>query len=281
MTLPYLNGISDVFERYDHFILDIWGVLHDGLSPYQGVNAALQGMKDAGKQIALLSNSPNRSDVIQDSLAHDMGIPSNLYDHILTSGDSSYNELLTHQGKNIYCMWDAENPTCLDGVDIKRVDTIEEADVVLASLCPPEAKTQDYHADLAIIKECGLPMICANPDLVVNVGDDLVLCAGSIAQAYEELGGTVTWHGKPHAPIYQTLHMMMGSPDKRALCAVGDSLRTDIQGAGGFGIDAIWNLVGIHADEVTKNNQLDLNSVNQLCQQWTHTPSFFMTGLTP
>ena len=275
-----LNSIRPLLDHYDHFILDIWGVLHNGITAYDGVNDALALLKDNGKQIGLLSNSPNRSDVIRDDLSDYKGVDS-LYDHILTSGDSSYEALKAYQGGSVYCLWQAEDPTCLEGLNIRRVDTPKEADVVLASLLPHDATTANYDPILQEILSLGLPLICANADLIVNIGTDLCLCAGAVAQDYEALGGTVSWHGKPHHEVYEELHRMMGMPDKSRLCAIGDSLRTDIQGAGTFGIHNAWNLVGIHAEEVSRNGQPDADALNTAMDQWAHRPDWIMTGLKP
>lgn len=280
LQLPLLDGVEPLLERYDHFILDIWGVLHDGMQVYDGVNAALQMFRLAGKQVGLLSNSPNRSAVIRDDLMHHKGVIGT-YDHILTSGDSSYRALKDYEGSSVYCIWDEENPTCLEGLSITRVPTPDEADIVLVSLLPRNAKTEDYMDIVRHMANLKLPMICANADLIVNVGRDLCLCAGAIAEAYEALGGAVSWHGKPHTEVYSELFDMMGAPDKTRLCAIGDSLRTDIQGGGAFGIDTVWNLVGIHAAELHRGNEMDVSAVRAAMDEWTYAPNWIMTGLRP
>ena len=120
-----------------------------------------------------------------------------------------------------------------------------------------------------------------HPGEIVNVGDDLVLCAGSLAEAYENMGGQTSWHGKPHVETYHYAHELLGQPSKGRICAIGDSLRTDVQGAGIFGIDCIWNLVGIHFHEVTREQNLDWQLVADEFEKWTYTPQMIMCGLKP
>lgn len=280
-TPKLISGLEALIDLYDHFVLDIWGVLHDGLQHYPYVIPALEMLKAEGKQIALLSNSPNRASAVQHDLQGRFGIPSHLYDHILTSGDSSFQALEDHASANVYCMWDDEDPTCLEGAPVTRVADIHQAGLVLASLFPHTAQHTDYDPILEHMLARDLTMICANADLVVNIGTDLVLCAGTIAQEYETRGGRVSWHGKPHNDIYTRLHQMMGKPHKKTICAIGDSLRTDIQGAGHFGIDVVWNVVGIHAADIIQNDRINNDAVQAEISQWVYAPTFMMNGLTP
>lgn len=274
-----LPTMMRTLDQYDAYILDIWGVLHNGLQAYDGVLDMLKAMRANDKKVLLLSNSPNRGERVAEYKLRPMGISDDLYDFILTSGDSTALYMHEHKGKKVYCLWDEEHPTILDDAECIRVATPEDADIVLASLVPHDAQLEDY---IDILERClakGLTFICANPDKVVNVGDMICLCAGSLAEYYEEKGGDVVWHGKPYEPIYEKAYELLGRPDKSKICAVGDSLRTDVQGAGNFGIDVYWCLSGIHREEVMEADQIHEKKIVDALEEWQFKPTFVVDGL--
>ncbi len=254
----YIENIQQIAPQYDHFILDIFGVLHDGLRPFTHTVDTLKALQNAGKQICLLSNSPRLAKGAADQMEA-MGIPRNLYDHIVTSGEATHYALKErpdsfHQGCGDQCWFIGNHIVAevFDGLDIQLQDSPEYASFILNSIpgtAPPARESFIRNLELALKKN--LPMICSNPDLVVHIGDDLYECAGSFAKIYEDMGGRVLYHGKPHTPVYRRCHDLLGNPDKSRICAIGDSLHTDIAGANGFGIDSILNLAGIHREEIT------------------------------
>jgi HAD superfamily hydrolase (TIGR01459 family) len=257
-TLPqFYHGIAETMDRYDAYILDIWGVLHDGLRPYDGVMTCLETLKNKGKEILLLSNAPNRAADVRDTKLADFGIKKGVhFDHIITSGEAVWQKLKDEfQGQKAYIFWDQEMPTPLIGLDIEPVYNLENADFMLGSIFPPHAQVEHYTEILNKAKQSNMPFICANPDYWVNIGDALHLCAGGLADHYEEIGGDVLWFGKPHRPVYESAYDMITTNDKTKILAVGDSLRTDVRGANGFGIDVLWNLVGIHWEELRTDPQ--------------------------
>jgi HAD superfamily hydrolase (TIGR01459 family) len=251
-----IRGLHHVADDYDAFILDIWGVLHDGIRPYDGVIECLKRLKADGKKIVLLTNSPNRAYRISEDTLNPMGIHKGAhYDDIISSGEAAWRALSAREGQSAYLFWRMERPTALEGHDMKLCFDVASADFMLASLLPAGSQEEDYIPALKEGVEKGLILYCANPDKVVNIGNELHLCAGALGDIYEELGGKVLWYGKPYAPIYEEAFEVLKGIEKSRICAVGDSLRTDVRGANKAGVDVLWNLVGIHWEELRHTNE--------------------------
>jgi HAD superfamily hydrolase (TIGR01459 family) len=253
-----LTGFAPLAARYEGFILDLWGVIHDGVAPYPGAVEVLARLRAAGKPAVLLSNAPRRAAAAQASM-REMGIPDDLYTGILTSGEATHRMLRDRSdpffaalGRRVYHLGPERDRSVLDGLDLDRVALPAQADFVL-NTGPDDARDPTdatlYDEELRACLAAGLPMVCANPDLEVVRGDKLVICAGLLTLRYEALGGMTRWVGKPDAAVYATVLAMLGVERARVL-AVGDALRTDIAGAAGVGIDACWVLGGIHAGEL-------------------------------
>lgn len=245
----FIDGIGAIANDYDAFILDIWGVLHDGIAPYPGTIDCLDALRQAGKRIVLLSNTPDRQGTIAARLA-EMGIGVEFYDHIVTAGDSAHADIAARAGQSCWYAGSDGMRRLTEGLDVRLAAGPDDADFivnVLFDLSPAEKEKACRLLERARGRD--LPMICANPDLVVNVGDALKECPGTYALYYEQIGGTVIYHGKPHAKVYELAWSLLGRPDKARIAAVGDSLHTDIQGANNFGIASVMNLAGIHREE--------------------------------
>ncbi len=254
MTMP-LGGLAAIADRYDGFILDIWGVLHDGVAAYPGTIATLRALKAAGKRVLLLSNAPRRAGPVAGQVAR-LGIEPPLYDHLLSSGEAVHRALAERRdpafatlGRRFALLGPAGDLDLVDGLDY-RASRSAEADFIL-NIGPlnPEATLDDYRILLEEGCRRGLPMICANPDLVVVGHGRNVLCAGSYAARYEELGGSVVRRGKPDPAIYAEALALLGTAPGRTLC-VGDGMPTDIRGAAVAGLDAVLVAGGIHAAEL-------------------------------
>ncbi len=248
-----IGGLSEIADRYDCFILDVFGVIHNGIDLFEGTAKCLQELKAAGKQVCLLSNSPRRAHVVGTQIIG-KGLPDEgLFQHVMTSGEATYQVLQGMTGGQRCWFIGADiGQEVLSDHDFEQVRGPEETDFVLNSLIGQsgEDKAGIVQA-LRVAADRGVPMICANPDLVVNIGAVQYECAGTFAKLYEEMGGAVTYHGKPHAPVYEQCFEFLGRPDKSRICAVGDAFHTDVAGANGFGIDVIWNIEGIHEEEVS------------------------------
>ncbi|GAN79100.1 TIGR01459 family HAD-type hydrolase [Acidocella aminolytica] len=249
-----MSGFGALAQNYDGFIVDLWGVVHDGFAPYPGVLDCLKRLKEAGKRVVFLSNAPRRSAGITQFLAS-MGVTPHLHDGVMSSGEAVYlglknrTEEFATLGKRLYHLGPPRDRDVFDTLDYEEAADPAVADFVLNT--GPDDNLGPHNADLyrpaldACLK-ARLPMICANPDLEVMKGGDRIICAGYLAQLYEGDGGTVIQRGKPDAAIYKPTLALLGTSAARTM-AVGDSLRTDITGAKAAGIDSCWVLSGIHA----------------------------------
>ena len=283
----FINGLQDIADNYDHFIIDIYGVLHDGIEAFSGTVECLNQLQNAGKQICLLSNSPRRAGGTRFQMENYFGIPSGHYHHIVTSGEATYNDLKTRKeilGEKCWFIGKSVMEEVTEGLGFDLLDGPEHANFVLNSI--PELGDRDrvkLMTDLALAAAKNLPMLCANPDLVVNIGATQYECAGTFAAAYEEMGGLVTYHGKPHAPVYEWAWQLLGRPPKEKILAIGDSLHTDIAGANSFGIDSAFNLVGIHWEEVQLDHapgQADLAKIQRILEAQAHRPTYSLAGFS-
>jgi len=258
MAFRFLAGLREIAPSYDGFILDLWGVLHDGSAPFPGVLDALARLKAAGKRLAVLSNAPRRAHLVA-SRMNEIGIPPELYDHVHSSGEEAWQHLKRRDdpfyaslGRRCYHIGPARDENMLEGIDLERVADIAEAEFIL-NTGPSwgwEETVADYETLLQAARARDVPMVCANPDLVVIHEGRPAICAGALAQRYEALGGRVRWHGKPFPSVYQTCFALFGIAERRRILAVGDSLRTDIAGAEAAGIDSVLVTGGIHGDEL-------------------------------
>jgi HAD superfamily hydrolase (TIGR01459 family) len=260
--MTVLDGFAAIAGRYDGFILDLWGVIHDGVRPYPGAVDCLEHLQAAGKRSVLLSNAPRRSHAAESMLRH-MGIGAGLYTAILTSGEAVHLALRDRAdpwfaalGRRVYHLGPDRDRNVLEGLDVVPVPTPEEADFVLNTGPDDHRAPTDVYAFEDTLQECArhnLPMICANPDLEVIRGGVRVICAGALAARYEQMGGAVRSLGKPDPAIYCPVMTMLGTAPAATL-AVGDSLRTDIAGATAAGLDSCWVLGGIHGEALADDD---------------------------
>jgi HAD superfamily hydrolase (TIGR01459 family) len=257
MTLRIISGLGEIAGDYDGFILDLWGVLHDGSKPFPGAVDALTRLKSLGKRSVVLSNAPRRSEMVAKRVA-EIGIPRNLYDEIHSSGEEAWRHLAQRDdpffrslGKRCYFIGPRRDDPLMIGLDLERVDDLARADFLLA-VGPGdwEESLAPFEATLKAARARDLPMVCANADLVVMHQGKRSICAGAMAEYYEEIGGKVRWHGKPYLSVYETCFTLLGVKDRKRILAVGDSLRTDIAGAKAAGIDSVLVASGIHAKEI-------------------------------
>lgn len=251
-----IGGVRELAPRYQGFILDLWGVIHDGTNPLPGAIEALRSLIEGGKRIVLLSNAPRRADDVMRRIAA-IGVPAALYHHVMSSGEETWQHLDRRDdpfyaalGRRCLHIGSERDLEIRDGLALEFVASIEDAQFILNSgPAGWDDRIEDYEPILRSALARDLPMVCANPDLVVMHRGRLALCAGALAKWYEEAGGRVRWHGKPFPSVYDTCLDVIGIEDRSAILAIGDSLRTDIAGAAGAGIDSLLIAGGIHADE--------------------------------
>jgi HAD superfamily hydrolase (TIGR01459 family) len=251
----FIDRFSTIAADYDLVLCDVWGVLHAGISAYPEAYMALARYRATGGTAILLTNAPRPGETV--SLYLDtLGLPRNAYDGIVSSGNVTRGLVLERKGQRLFHIGPPRDLPIFDSMEAVFAP-LDEADYVVCSgFRDDENETPEDYRDLLIqVRERGLMMICANPDVVVERGDRLVYCAGAIADLYAALGGEVIYAGKPYAPIYSdALRVAEGlrkkPVDLRRVLAIGDSLRTDVKGAGAMGIDCLFVTAGIHAEEL-------------------------------
>ncbi|WP_428699767.1 TIGR01459 family HAD-type hydrolase [Stappia sp.] len=246
-------GLSALAPSYRAVLCDVWGVLHNGVVSFPAACEALAAYRrETGCPVVLITNSPRPAGPVLEQL-DGFGVPREAYDDVVTSGDVTRGTIDATRDKPILHIGPARDHALFDGLDVRLVGETEAGQVVCSGFMDDENETpDDYREQLARLVARGLPFLCANPDIVVERGDRLVWCAGALARLYEDLGGTVTILGKPHAPIYQEaisrVERLVGAPVPRGdILAIGDGLPTDIRGAVANQLDVLFITGGIHA----------------------------------
>jgi HAD superfamily hydrolase (TIGR01459 family) len=241
--------------RYDVVLCDVWGVVHDGVAAYAQACDALARFRAGGGSTILITNAPRPSPWVVHQLDR-LGVPRDAYDGVMASGDVTREVVAGRGGGAVFHIGPERDISIFDGLGIRFVPIEAATYVVCSGLFDDTAETpEDYRGLLAKMRRRELPMVCANPDLVVARGAALVYCAGAIADLYAAMGGEVLYAGKPHRPIYDAALAKAAqargaaAPPGRTL-AIGDSLRTDIAGALALGIDGLFVSGGIHAAEL-------------------------------
>ena len=245
-----LKGLSELAPDYTVILSDIWGVLHNGVAAWPDAVDALNRARAAGLKVILISNAPRPSDAVRVQLAG-LGVPADSYDDIVTSGDVTRNLLATtYRDAKVTHIGPPKDEPLIAGLPAQFTDD-DEAEVCLCSglMDDLSEEPEDYRERLEVLVARQVPLICANPDKVVELGDRLIYCAGALADLYEEMGGQTIVLGKPHAPIYEAALAMGGNPDLAKVLGLGDSVRTDLRGAADQGFDCVFFTGGIHAAE--------------------------------
>ncbi len=290
-TTPILPGLSAVADRYDVVLSDVWGVLHDGRRAFPGPAAALTRFREGGGTVVLITNAPRPNAPIRAQLDA-LGVPRVAYDDLVTSGDSTV-ALIAARGEGPFHHIGPERDRALmDEVHARtgRRPALgalhDSAHVICSGLFDDRTETPDhYESTYAAMRERGVEMICANPDVVVHVGDRLIFCAGALAERYEALGGTVLYAGKPHAPIYDLALSLAARArgrdvDASRVLAIGDGMRTDVAGAVRRGLDCLFVTSGIHRDDTgAGDGTLDPARLAAFLNSAAHRPTAAMADL--
>jgi HAD superfamily hydrolase (TIGR01459 family) len=269
-----VNALSEISAQYDALFVDLWGCVHNGVRAFDAANKALIEYRAGGGIVVLVTNSPRPRAQVEQQLA-DFGVARDAWDSIASSGDSARSALfLGAVGQKIYFIGtDAELPffeplkLIDDPIQISHVPIEEAEGIVCTGLPTADGTPDDVRAPLLYAKQKGLKLLCANPDIIVDRGDKREWCAGAVAQAYSEMGGTSLYFGKPHAPIYDLARRRLSAirpniSDDRIL-AIGDGITTDIQGAIGEGIDSLFITGGLAAKETATVTQPDPEKLSQ------------------
>lgn len=258
-----VEGLSRIAHQYDGYIVDLWGVVHDGYRLFEDVTPCLQHLKAQGKKVVFLSNAPRSSGVVIDQL-NDLGLPLELYEDVITSGDMTIDFLRRHDDKT-YCHIGIpeKDSSLIVGIGMNPVARIYEADIIIASNFEDERpRLSDYFDDFDRAIERKIPMVCANPDLLVYRGEEKAYCAGTLAQEYARRGGKVHFFGKPYPATYDFL---ISRHQARNWLAIGDALATDIRGANQSNIDSLFVKSGIHQAEAV--HDFSENQPTYICER--------------
>ena len=280
-----VNALSDISAQYDALFVDLWGCVHNGVRAFDAANKALIKYRAGGGIVVLVTNSPRPRAQVEQQLA-DFGVARDAWDSIASSGDSARSALfLGAVGQKIYFIGtDAELPffeplkLIDDPIQISHVPIEEAEGIVCTGLPTADGTPDDVRAPLLYAKQKGLKLLCANPDIIVDRGEKREWCAGAVAQAYTEMGGTSLYFGKPHAPIYDLARRRLSAirpniSDDRIL-AIGDGITTDIQGAIGEGIDSLFITGGLAAKETATVTQPDPEKLSQYVVEKQLDPTF-------
>lgn len=244
-----IQSLSEVAHFYDVIVLDQWGVLHDGTSPYPNALAALDGLRSAGTRLAVLSNSGKRAAPNAGRIA-DMGLPEHLFEQVMTSGEALWRDIeagrITQTSFLPIERSEGDALAWSEGLDITLVADINDADAVLLMGLPDTGELDDWQDVLASATAKRVTIYCSNPDLASPRADGkTVVSPGALAQRYEAMGGRTIYYGKPHKPIFTALQHALNA---RRLLMVGDSLVHDIAGAAAAGWDSVLVQGGLYAD---------------------------------
>jgi HAD superfamily hydrolase (TIGR01459 family) len=249
-----LEGFGAIAAGYKLLLSDVWGVVHNGVVSYPAACAALKKARENGATVILISNAPRPGVVVAKQIAK-WGVPADCYDTIVASGDVARTELEARPEAKLFHLGPERDLPNYDGLPNKLVGEDECDVVVVTGPFNDEVEVaEDYRAMFERLIPRGVLMLCANPDLVVERGDKLIVCAGALAQLYEQMGGNAIYAGKPYAPIYDQVvvvaEKMRGEKiSKGEMLAIGDGARTDLKGAALQGIDCLFITGGIHAED--------------------------------
>src|SRR5215470_13186236 len=251
----FIDHFAPLAARYDVVLSDVWGVVHNGIAAFADACEALTRFRAGGGTVLLITNAPRPAQVVV-RLLDRLKVPHAAYDGIVSSGDVAQEVILARRGERMFHIGPERDHPTFTELDIALAPADTADYIVCSGLYDDDTETpDDYRGLLADLRKRDLFMVCANPDLVVERGERLVYCAGAIADLYASLGGRVLYAGKPHRPIYDTALARASAargtatPLARVL-AIGDSVRTDLAGANGVGIDCLFVTAGIHAEEL-------------------------------
>jgi HAD superfamily hydrolase (TIGR01459 family) len=282
---PIVDSAGAILSRYDVLFCDVWGVVHNGITAFEGACAALKRFRDEGGTVILVSNAPVPKQRVADMLAS-RHVPRAAWDDIVSSGDIALTHVAERGFTKLYCIGPQDRDQALFKALKARSVPLDEAEAIICTgLTNDRSETpEDYGPVLETAKRLRLPFVCANPDLIVDVGGTILHCAGAIADIYHHMGGAVYWAGKPHLSAYETAHHKAEAlrdsnvPRAKAL-VIGDAIRTDLKGAQNFGCDALFVASGIHRHEAMDGDRLSPAKLTALFPPGTPTAIAAMTEL--
>lgn len=279
--MKIISSVKEIIDNYNYFIIDLWGVLHDGTKPYPNAVATLKFLEDSGKKIALLSNAPRRSSkakIVLDNL----GFHEQHYDYLLTSGEATFNYVKENynSGDTYFYIGPEKDRDILNGsglVEVSKANNAKFALVTGFDKFGSVFEERKYQADEALA--AGLTLLCANPDRkVVNQNGETQICAGMVAEYYAQQGGKVIYFGKPYESVYQNIIKKFNIENTSEILCIGDSFHTDIRGANNIGADSLFVSIGIHHNEVLESaGNINIRAAEKLAAQENSKPTYIIS----
>ena len=294
-VIRQISGLSEISDRYDAILCDIWGVLHNGVASFALASEALASFRRRGGVVVLITNAPRPSPPVRRQVLR-LGVPAEAFDAVVTSGDVTIGLIEERTGDPVLHIGPARDLSLFDAVAEAmgrrpELVSVEDAQYALCTgLRNDETEMpDDYEPELRAIASRDMTMVCANPDIVIHRGENLIFCAGALAGRYEELGGSVIYAGKPHARIYHRALALAerarGAPlGKDRVVAIGDGMKTDIVGASRAGLDALLVTQGIHRLSLhgeTPASRADPIELQRLYDEYGAWPVAAMSVLRP
>ena len=263
-----IERFAPLAGAYDVLLCDVWGVVHNGVAAFAAACEALMRFRAGGGTVILITNAPRPGVWVQKYLGR-LAVPRDAYDAIMSSGDVTRGIVEQRVTERVFHLGPQRDVSIFAGLDVAFA-SVDNADyAVCTGLFDDERETPDsYRELLATMQARSLFMVCANPDIFVERGNELVYCAGALADAYGVFGGEVLYCGKPHAPIYEASLSKAAAfrggdvPPLQRVLAIGDSVRTDLKGSAAFGVDCLFVISGIHADDLGGREAPDLSALN-------------------
>jgi HAD superfamily hydrolase (TIGR01459 family) len=263
------TSLSTLAPRYDAILSDVWGVIHNGVAAYPSAVDALTRYRQGGGRVVLITNAPRAAAPLIAMLRR-LGVGDDAYDAVISSGDLTRSMIAPYRGKVIHHVGPAhDDDTLYEGLGVIR-GSAEDAEAIVVSDLDHRGDTPDmYEGRIAVWLKRNLPLICANPDRVVERGNRIDYCAGSLADLYEAHGGRILMAGKPYRPIYDVALKAAETAashaiEKTRILAIGDSVRTDAIGAANAGLDLLFVTGSVHADELDAFGKPDPEAIRAL-----------------
>lgn len=281
-----ITTLTEISANYDAMFVDLWGCVHNGITAFEDAVAALRAYRANGGFVVLVTNSPKPRAGVAQQLP-EFGVPDECYDTIATSGDSARAAMFTGAvGNKVFFMGEWERDAgffepmqVIDNpVEITRVPVAEAEGIVCCGPFDPMADPDSWRADLLMAKQMGAKLLCANPDIIVDRGEEREWCAGAVARMYTEMGGESLYFGKPHPPIYDLARRRMLAEGRDAanarILAIGDGIHTDIRGALGEDIDSLFITGGLARNDTKTTTQPDPDALEAFVNREMITPTF-------
>ena len=268
-SLTLADGLSAIADRYDALLCDVWGVLHNGRESFPAARDALARFKAERGRVVLITNAPRPHTPIIEQLAG-LGVGPECFSEVVTSGDATRTLLAERAPGPFWKIGTERDWPLYEGLGVDLVPLEEARFISCTGPFDDENETpEDYRERFLGAVARGLPMICANPDIVVQRGDQLIYCGGALAQLYEALGGQVLMAGKPHPAIYdlalrKAADSLAGPLERRRVLCIGDGLPTDIRGANAQQLDVLFVANGIHGEETVRDGIVDVAAARRL-----------------